>query len=512
MISEKKRFALIDVGSSSLTMKIAELSRGEAPRIIETVRGNLALGEDTYTHRRISDRNVDLCCEILQGFRLKLEEYRITDYRVVATSAVREAENKVYVLMQIRHKTGFEVEVLDNGIERYFHNVAISEAIPEFSDLIEEGVIILDISSGSVQVSAFRHSECHFSHNLRLGVLRINEMMDRLRGRSRDYIDLMNEYVDAEINDFKVVEPGGMTYPHLIALYPGSIFLHRLAGEEPDRPIIRRKSLQKIYQVVCRVSPDALNLDYQIPSDIAELLLPATLIIRKYANYNDLKRIYLPQTDIGDGILTALAARAYHYTPNYDHRSDTVSLARHLASRFRYDKGHTDFVEVMSLRVFDALKKRYGMSERDRLLLQLAAILHDTGKFIHLNRHSERSFNIINFIELIGLSEAERQRVAWIARLHSSSRLPSQTFLDEIGEQDMDDIIRPAAILRMVDALDASHRQKFISVKPKVKGATLILRYETNDDVTLEEASLKGKGLLFETVFGLRPELVVKKR
>lgn len=129
-------FAVIDVGSSMLTLKIAEFSRKQPPKVIETVRGSLALGIDTYNERGISQKSINRCYEILKGFSNKLEEYQVSpsECRCVATSAIREAQNKDYFLLQIRERTGFQIEVLDNSIERYYHNLAISESIGSFAN------------------------------------------------------------------------------------------------------------------------------------------------------------------------------------------------------------------------------------------------------------------------------------------------------------------------------------------------------------------------------------------
>ena len=118
--------AVVDVGSSSMTMKIAVKSQ-QAAQDIETLRGNLALGIDAYNAKFIRESNIDRYCEILQNFSMKLDEYGLaqSDCRVIATSALREAQNRQYV-MRIAQDVGFKVEVLDNSIERYYHNMAIS--------------------------------------------------------------------------------------------------------------------------------------------------------------------------------------------------------------------------------------------------------------------------------------------------------------------------------------------------------------------------------------------------
>ena len=62
------------------------------------------------------------------------------------------------------------------------------------------------------------------------------------------------------------------------------------------------------------------------------------------------------------------------------------------------------------------MKKFHGLGTRERLLLQIASILHDCGKFISLRDSSACAYNIIMATEIIGLSHAEREIVAEVVR------------------------------------------------------------------------------------------------
>ena len=55
------------------------------------------------------------------------------------------------------------------------------------------------------------------------------------------------------------------------------------------------------------------------------------------------------------------------------------------------------------------MKKVHGMGSRERLLLQIAALLHDCGKYISMENVSECSYQIIMSTDIIGLSSLERQ-------------------------------------------------------------------------------------------------------
>lgn len=46
-----------------------------------------------------------------------MKEYGVTEYRAIATTAMREAKNRAYVLDQLRIQNNLVVEVLEDGEE-----------------------------------------------------------------------------------------------------------------------------------------------------------------------------------------------------------------------------------------------------------------------------------------------------------------------------------------------------------------------------------------------------------
>ena len=64
--------AVVDVGSSSMTMKIAVKSQQAAQDIGDVE--SLGLGIDAYNAKSLFASNIDRCCEILQT-SMKLDEY-----------------------------------------------------------------------------------------------------------------------------------------------------------------------------------------------------------------------------------------------------------------------------------------------------------------------------------------------------------------------------------------------------------------------------------------------------
>ena len=71
-------------------------------------------------------------------------------------------------------------------------------------------------------------------------------------------------------------------------------------------------------------------------------------------------------------------------------------------------------------------------------------------------------------------------------------------------------ISKLSAILRVSNAMDRSHKQKFKNVRAAVKGKELVITIETDDDIALEKALFDAKVSYFENIFSIKP--VVKEK
>jgi len=194
-------------------------------------------------------------------------------------------------------------------------------------------------------------------------------------------------------------------------------------------------------------------------------------------------------------------------------RGQVVSFARALGERYHYGAAHSAEVEKNSLLLFDRLLRVHGLGQRERLLLQIACILHDTGKHINLRRHYAYSYDLILSSDILGFSDNEKQIIATVAYYHSRFR-PSLEDSRFALLSDAQRIVtaKLAAILRLADAMDRSHRQKASDCQIALKGDKLLIRVKSDEDMSLEEWTFEDKADFFEEVFGILPVLQIQVR
>ena len=524
-------FAAIDVGSNEISMKLYEVSKKNGITELDHVRHTIELGSDTYSIGKISHSLVDELCNVLIGFTKKMKEYDITDYSACATSAIREAQNQLFILDQIKLSSGLKVKILSNSEQRFLLLKAIAQKENEFNSMIQKGTTIVDVGAGSIQISLFSQDNLITTQNIKLGSLRIRELLSDLEYQTSDYNRLISEYIDNDIQTFQDLYLGQFEIQHIVGIGENltelirnsfQMFYHQTIVNDnamsdckscsnPPYDRIHRNEFNEFYHILLSTSIDVISHKLGIPRDQATLILPTAMIYYKMFEVTNAEFMWLPGSTLCDGLVAEYAEKKEKMIPSHEFTHDIIGAARCIAKRYQCNESHFRCVEKMSILLFDQMKKLHGLGKRERLLLQIASILHSCGEFINMNSVAENSYNIIMSSEIIGLSHSEREMVANLAKL-SSERLPVLSGETMTYEKDFYiTLCKLAAILQIANALDKSHKQKFETVKIVYKNHEMIIYAETMNDITLEQGLVCKKAYFFEEVYGIRPVLKQKR-
>jgi hypothetical protein len=157
-------------------------------------------------------------------------------------------------------------------------------------------------------------------------------------------------------------------------------------------------------------------------------------------------------------------------------------------------------VEKNALLIFDAIKEVSGLTERDRLLVQIAAILHNIGKFINMKNSDTATYNIISSGEIIGISHDERMLMAEISNIDNEENIYNKRDIR---------LAKLSAILQMANALDRSHKQKIKNFILKLDENKLKLEVDYMGDLSLEILSFNSHRDFFREIFGI--EFILKQ-
>lgn len=505
-------FAAVDVGSYELDMTVYEISPKIGIRKLTRVRHILPLGSDTYTDGKISYEMIAQICKALQGFTEIMKDFGVQAWEACATSALREAKNSSIVLDQIEVQTGFKVHVLSNSEQRFllFKAIAVKDR-EQFNQLIQKGTAIVDVGSGSMQLSLYDEGELITTQNMKLGTLRVLEMLAGVTPDTVDENRLIEELLGNELQTFKKLFLKDREIVNLIGV--GDVIGQFAYDPATHRPFekIEAERFQAIYRRIRSACPEDLVEKLQIPPAYAALAPASAMAYSQMLELSGARIMWVPGITLCDGIAADYAERTKLLRLGHNFDEDILSAARQISRRYMANRGHALILEKNVCRIFDSMKKYHGLGRRERLLLQLSAILHDCGKYISLGASSECSYNIIMSTEMIGLSHLEREIVANVVKYNTEEYQYSQGSLAGLSPEVQNKIMKLTAILRVGNAMDRSHKQKFKDIRISMKDRQMQIVTSTLEDISLERGLFQKKADFFEEVYGVRPVLKQRK-
>lgn len=505
--------AAIDVGSSEVSLKIYQFSKRTGAQEVEHVRSIVELGADTYNTGVIAYDTVQELCSVLSGFMAKLKEYRIEKYVAYAGSALREARNRDLVLDQIRIQTGMNVQIIGNAQMRFLVLQSLAGTMRTFEDLIEEGVAILDLSSGSLQVSVYEDGALVLSQNIKLGSLRVREILADIELQTTDFTNVMEDYIGNDLRTLQRLAIKDMRVKHVIVLGEEIATLLNAVNASKNRESFTAAQFEKFYFKLMKSKEEVISKKYSIPYETATVLKPSMIIFKNLVEMLGGEIVWASNVGLCDGILADYLRSRRLSERNHNFTEDIIAMSRQMALHYESDMEHTKNVEELSLAIFDSIRKISGLTPRDRLLLQVAGILHDCGKFVNMTRGTDNSYYLILNTEIIGISEDEKRIIANAIRFNSSIEVPPYAEVaSEMSHVNYVRMLKLAAILRLANGMDRSHQQRIRDVRVTIKDAELKIMANTIYDITLEQGMMDNRAHFFEQIYGVRPVLRQKRR
>lgn len=495
-----KRFAAIDIGSFEIEMGIYEIDKKQGLKRIDRLNHVVALGTDTYKEGRISYKSVSGMCDILKGFSDTMKMYKVDAYVAYATSALRESENSIIILDKIKINTGIDIKIISNSEQRFISYKAIASKGENFVDNIKEKTAIVDIGYGSIQLTLYDKGNIVNTQNINLGVLRLKEILSSIDAYMEESVKSLEELIDYELNIYKKFYLKDISIKNIIGI--GEPLLYLFCRSGLDKDIVTKKEFMSLYDRLSRMSMSELEDRLDISHEFANIVLPCLVLTERIMKRLSVDSIWIPKTSLIDGMAVEYAQNNKLLKEYHNFEEDIISAARHMSERYRENKVHSSFVEDIALEIFDAMKKIHGLSQRDRLLLRIAAILHNCGKFISIKNAAECTYNIISTAEIIGISHIERLLIAQVAKNNLNTQLHTDTSVR---------VAKLTAIIRLSDALDKSHKQKLKDISIRLNGDKLLISTAYNKNMDLEIMNFNKYKAFFEEIYGIEPVLKQKR-
>lgn len=503
--------AVAYIGSRILQFRITELGK-DGIRELDYMESPSDLGHQAFSTGRITYESIEALCDRINDFKRLAEGYGVTEVNLFATTALRDAKNRYYILDQIEIKTELAVEIIEDAEEKRMFYDRIIQHVEKQKKLKDKNAVISYIGTGSIGATYYDSSYIVHTQNIPLGTLKLRESLgDRYR-ESSDFYIFMEEYLRNPLQLFKRSVPNTGIENMIVSGKQTDLLTQLFEVDMHDEVgFISRDVFIERYDKIKHETPEQIAYEYDIRLTEAELLLPALTIYKTIFEMTSASTMTVIQMSFAD-----ILSWRIHFEKDYKSRilifrDHTVASSRYMASQYNYDAKHSTAVEELALEIFDQIKKIHGLGKKDRLLLQVAAIMHSLGEFEGTEVYQQIVYDMLKCFNIVGLRKQDMIVIAE-ASYKAMHHTDEGEFIEPtLSKGQQIKITKMAAILKLAEALDISRKQKFRNLEIYATGKKLKFSAECGQNFILEEWGFARAAIFFRRIFGIEAKLTVKR-
>jgi exopolyphosphatase/guanosine-5'-triphosphate,3'-diphosphate pyrophosphatase len=492
--------AAIDIGTNSLHLLIARVNERGAFDVVTSEKDQVRLGSGSGDMRKLSPDAIDRGIEVLSRYR-QLVDAAGADLTAVATSAVREAENRSVFLTRALAEAGVRVEVISGVEEARLIHLGILQALP----VLHQRLLMIDIGGGSTEFLVGQGGDTIDARSMKLGAIRLTdrffpdgEVTDDAVVECRAWINHLLTPVAHQLRPlgYTTLVGSSGTIENLAAM----VELRR--GNAPNtlnNVTIGRSELgEVIAELTSHQHPESRRKVDGLDTARADTIVAGAILLDQSMALLGCDELTFSTFALREGVLLDRFHRQHGDT--IDHLGDIRRRSvRQLAELFDEDHDHVEHSTDLALRLFDDLQIRHGLGAAERDLLEAAGWVHNVGLFISHSAHHKHSYYVIrNSDRLVGFTDHEIELIALVARYHRRS--PPKPKHVEFAALEPDDqrVVRVlGGLLRLGIALDRSHDSRVITASASLTDGEVVVSITATDDDSLERYTFdERKGLL----------------
>lgn len=299
------KVAAIDIGSNAIRMVIGGLDSSQRIQVFRKMREPVRLGKDVFEKNRlISAESVGATLKAFERFCKVLEELKIQNVKAVATSAVREALNGKELIDYISKTYSINILIIDGLEEAKLIQKAVDTEIP----LSSRRAVLIDVGGGSVEITVNDGTKIQAMESLPIGTVRLLKMAEKEKASSKDiekFLQSQFNSVGKKICELKKKAPFELcigTGGNIETL--GVIRVHLFKKNSMSKLYL--DELEKIINKLEEMSVKDRIDKWKLKADRADVILPASLIVRQIMKLSELETLQIPRVGLKDGLLLSM--------------------------------------------------------------------------------------------------------------------------------------------------------------------------------------------------------------
>lgn len=499
---KQNRLAALDIGTNSIRCIVVEVNKLGKFKVLDDEKATVRLGEGIVRGGAISRAAWQRAMEALVRMKKIVDGYGVMGVEAVATSAVRQAANGDAFVKAVADTIGLQISVISGEEEA---ELAALSAQNNF-DMEGTRYAMADIGGGSVEIITALGNHIDEVYSLDLGAVVLTEnfihsdpisQQDYLRLRRHIRKTLRSALAGEDLPVQCLLGSGGtMTSVAAMVMAMRKEGYGSIHGYD-----LLRSEIVHLLAMLLRKDIKERKAIPGLPPDRADIIVAGVTVVDELMGLFKTNLLKINERGIREGLILK-GLKKHNLLPEGKRPPNWRDSVLEFARSCHHDEVHSLQVARLALEIFSAIAEAFGLCEKERQMLETAALLHDVGYFISYSGHHKHTYHLVRHADLFGFTPREREIIANVARYHRKSLPKSKhEMFARLTSPDQLLVMRLGGILRLADGLDRRRNSLVSGIVCSLSPFTFLVHLKAGDDVSVELFGGKIKGDLFEEAF-----------
>lgn len=286
-----RKIAAIDIGSNAVRILISFVISSGDEYVFQKnsyLRLPIRLGEDSFKNGVISNEKIILLTNAILSFKYIMKVHGVKDYKIYATSALRESINSKEVISIVKKNTDLNIELITGIKEAKIISKGNSHEKIEFNKTF----LYVDVGGGSTEFSILRKGKEKISRSFKIGTVRLlNNLVD-----DSMFMDI-KKWLQSNIdNDDKI---------KLFATGGNINKIQSMTGSKSGKPI-SYLSIKDLSNNLMEFNYQERMMKFDLNPDRADVIIYALKIFITTMEFVKANKIFVPKSGLVDGMINEI--------------------------------------------------------------------------------------------------------------------------------------------------------------------------------------------------------------
>jgi exopolyphosphatase/guanosine-5'-triphosphate,3'-diphosphate pyrophosphatase len=483
-----ERIAIIDLGSNSARLIVMHIYHNGAYNLVYNQKESVRLSEGMEKDNNLQGAAMDRAIHTLKTFSHLCRLHKADKIIAVTTAAVRNANNGPEFVKNVQATTGIPLEMISGEREATIGSVAVTNTI----DIAD--ALLFDLGGGSTELTLIRNHKVAKLVSIPFGAITLSEHFQTQDKITDEMINNLNNFIIAKLTTIPWL--ANLHLP-LIGIGGTARNIAKMDQRRKNYPFPKihnyrmgTMSFDSLWKILIKTNLSQRRKLPGLSSERADIIVAGMNIVKALFEISAGSQFIISGCGLREGLfMDYYLARHYHDDMMPD---ILMHSTRNMLLFYKGNTLHAYHVAYLAMTMFEGWQKLHNLTGRERVLLKVAAFLHDIGITINYYDHARHSAYLVENARLFGLTHREQMLIAVIAGWHHGVNTKSvrRIYYEFLDEPDWAIARKLALILALAESLDQTQMSVVQTITVKLESNQAELNLITYDNAFIERQAV----------------------